>query len=119
MTHRSLAEIVTEDLRVLVIDEPTKTSMAAQGNFGRTVTLQVTPEEAQKLNVAAEPDKSSLILRPTGTVPAVVTDEDLLTGGVGRRRVARLGEIKPPQNVVADPGSRVMRGDKAVQVKLR
>jgi hypothetical protein len=30
-----------------------------------------------------------------------------------------LGQIKPPQNVVADPGIHVMRGDKAVQVKWR
>src|SRR3954453_2080105 len=94
--------------------------MAAQGDFGRIVTLQVSPEQAQKINVATELGRLSLTLHPTGTVPAVMTDKDSnqQTVWAGDTSPA-LGEIKPPQNVVADPGLPVMRGDKAVQLKLR
>jgi pilus assembly protein CpaB len=122
MARRSVAETVAEDLRVLAIDEPkgAKTNMVEQGEFGRTVTLQVTPEEAQKINVATELGKLSLTLRPAGAVPAVARNKEPDTQAVWAGDVSpALGTVKPPDNVVADPGIHVMRGDKAVQVKLR
>ena len=122
MARRSVAETITEDLRVLVIDEPTAMTNMAAGKFGRTVTLQVTPEQVPKINIAAELGKLSLNLLPIGTVPspAVTTDRDPNRPPVWVGDVSpALGEIKPPQNVVADPGIHVMRGNKAVQIKLR
>ena len=75
MARRSVAETVVEDLRVLAIDEQKgKANMVAGDEFGRTVTLQVTPEQAQKINVATELGKLSLTLRPTGTLPAVAAN---------------------------------------------
>jgi len=122
MARRSVAETVVEDLRVLAIDEQKgKTNMVAGDEFGRIVTLQVTPEQAQKINVATELGRLSLTLRPTGAIPAVAANGKpnpqaaVWAGDVS----PALGEVKPPQNVVADPGIAVMRGDKAVQVKLR
>lgn len=122
MARRSVAETVVEDLRVLAIDEqkgPNANTISQ--DFGRIVTLQVTPEQAQKINVATELGRLSLTLRPTGTLPAVATNgrpnpqAAVWAGDVS----PALGEVKPPQNVVADPGIQVMRGEKAVQVKLR
>jgi pilus assembly protein CpaB len=72
LTRRSVSETVVENLRVLAIDEPDKVAapgrpMApvnpATGNFGRTVTLEVTAEQAEEINVATELGKLSLTLR--------------------------------------------------------
>jgi pilus assembly protein CpaB len=72
ITRRSVGETIVENLRVLAIDAPdTKTTSAAanpaNGNFGRTVTLEVTPDEAEQINVATELGKLSLTLRGVGT----------------------------------------------------
>jgi pilus assembly protein CpaB len=66
LTRRSVSETVVESLRVLAIDDVTKpagVASAANGNFGRTVTLEVTPEQAEQINVATELGKLSLTLR--------------------------------------------------------
>jgi pilus assembly protein CpaB len=72
VTRRSVSETVVENLRVLAIDEPDKMATPgrpavavnpAAGNFGRTVTLEVTAEQAEQINVATELGKLSLTLR--------------------------------------------------------
>jgi pilus assembly protein CpaB len=72
LTRRSVSETVVENLRVLAIDEPDKVAVPgrptvqvnpATGNFGRTVTLEVTAEQAEQINVATELGKLSLTLR--------------------------------------------------------
>jgi pilus assembly protein CpaB len=68
LTRRSVSETVVENLRVLAIDAlDTKPVQAAAnpatGNFGRTVTLEVTAEQAEQINVATELGKLSLTLR--------------------------------------------------------
>lgn len=70
LTRRSVGETVVQNLRVLAIDAvDTKQNMfasnvnPANGNFGRTVTLEVTPDQAETINVAAELGKLSLTLR--------------------------------------------------------
>jgi pilus assembly protein CpaB len=78
LTRRSVSETVVENLRVLAIDAPdtTKQHVAAanpaNGNFGRTVTLEVTADQAEQINVATELGKLSLTLRsitsPTTTL---------------------------------------------------
>src|SRR6266436_10353213 len=52
LTRRSVSETVVENLRVLVIDA-LDAKTASGSTFGRTVTLEVTPEQAEKVNVAA------------------------------------------------------------------
>ena len=80
LTRRSVGETIARNLRVLAIDAPdTKTAPMAlaanNGGFGRTVTLEVTPERAQDINVATELGKLSLTLRniaPTADVAETV-----------------------------------------------
>ncbi len=62
LTRSSVSETVVENLRVLVIDA-LDAKAPAGGTFGRTVTLEVTPEQAEKINVATELGKLSLTLR--------------------------------------------------------
>src|SRR6516165_10386778 len=84
LTRRSVSETVVENLRVLAIDEPDKVTAPgrlaaapvnpAAGNFGRTVTLEVTGEQAEQINVATELGKLSLTLRSAlHTLPHVAT----------------------------------------------
>src|SRR6266404_1936675 len=64
LTRRSVSETVVENLRVLAIDAPdTKAAGPGGSSFGRTVTLEVTAEQAEKINVATELGKLSLTLR--------------------------------------------------------
>ena len=42
--------IVVENLRVLAIDSPDP--KATNSGFGRTVTIEVTPQQVEKINVA-------------------------------------------------------------------
>ena len=75
LTRRSVGETIAHNLRVLAIDALDKTKPAApvspmSGSFGRTVTLEVTPEQAEVINVATELGKLSLTLRNNSTVTA-------------------------------------------------
>jgi pilus assembly protein CpaB len=71
LTRRSVSETVVENLRVLAID-PADTKPSGAGNsFGRTVTLEVTPEQAERINVAAELGKLSLTLRNISGIDGV------------------------------------------------
>ena len=54
LVRRSVSETVVENLRVLAIDGPETKPASAGNSFGRTVTLEVTPEQAESVNVAAE-----------------------------------------------------------------
>src|SRR6516165_9646735 len=53
LTRRSVGETVVENLRVLAIDAPDSKPTAPGNGFGRTVTLEVTPDQAERVNVAA------------------------------------------------------------------
>jgi pilus assembly protein CpaB len=82
LTRRSVSETVVENLRVLAIDEPDKVTTPgrpavavnpATGNFGRTVTLEVTGEQAEQINVATELGKLSLTLRSASDYASVAS----------------------------------------------
>ena len=63
LTYRSVSETVVESLRVLAVDAGGVKSGSPSNGFGRTVTLEVSPEQAEKINVATELGKLSLTLR--------------------------------------------------------
>jgi pilus assembly protein CpaB len=68
LTRRSVSETIVENLRVLAIDAPPDPKTAGVGNnggFGRTVTLEVTPDQVEKINVATELGKLTVALRST------------------------------------------------------
>ncbi len=81
------------------------------------MTLEVTPAQAQKVNVAAELGKLSLTLRPTGAqIPSAVQPDAGVATWAGDVSPA-LGSVTPPIKVVADPPKvAVMRGEKAVEM---
>jgi pilus assembly protein CpaB len=87
LTRRSVSETVVEDLRVLAIDAADAKAPAGGTAFGRTVTLEVTPSQAEKINVATELGKLSLILRSA-------SGRDGLAATVSAD-AARMGNVKP------------------------
>jgi pilus assembly protein CpaB len=120
ITRRSVSETVVENLRVLAIDTPD--AKAPSGSFGRTVTLEVTPQQAEKINVATELGKLSLTLR------SVVGADGVLAAGPGPSTGVKptwagdvspaLGGAMPEKTItVQQPPVEVVRGSKREAVK--
>ncbi len=93
LTRRSVSETVVENLRVLAINVPD--AKTAGGSFGHTVTLEVTPEQAEKMNVAAELGKLSLTLRSITTLEGVVTTSTAGPGKATGVRPTWAGDVSP------------------------
>ena len=110
LTRRSVSETVADDLRVLAIDPPT--SPGARG-----LTLEVSPEQAEHINVAGELGRLSLTLR--GGVTA--------SGGPRPVRPTWAGDVSsalngtaapnPVPKPVATPSIDVIRGNHSEKVK--
>jgi pilus assembly protein CpaB len=95
LTRRSVGETIVENLRVLAIDAPdTKPNGGvavnpATGNFGRTVTLEVTPDEVEQINVAAELGKLSVALR------SVTSPQSTALASAARDNTDKVEHVKP------------------------
>jgi pilus assembly protein CpaB len=76
ITRRSVGETVVQNLRVLAIDAPDLKTAQTNGGFGRTVTIEVTPDQVEKINVASELGKLSVALRSASQV-AVLNSEPI------------------------------------------
>jgi pilus assembly protein CpaB len=127
LTRRSVGETVVENLRVLAIGSADSKATTSGNGFGRTVTLEVTPEQAERINVAAELGKLSLTLR---SIIVADTVAGFASGGE-KARIVRpvwagdvspaLGSAMPPEKVITaePPVVQVIRGNKAVAAKFR
>lgn len=124
--RRSVGETVVQNLRVLAIDPHEVRPNTGANGFGRTVTLEVTPEQAERINVAAELGKLSLTLRSVGATNTtmVATVSPVATAGIkpiwaGDVSPA-LGDAAPGKAVIAEqPNVEVIHGTKSVLVKPR
>jgi pilus assembly protein CpaB len=114
ITRRSVSETVVENLRVLAIDapDPKTGGGAANGNFGRTVTIDVTPEQAEKINVAAELGKLSLTLRNISGPNGVVATS---TVGPGQATGVKPTGVKPTWAGDVSPALGGAMAEKAVE----
>jgi pilus assembly protein CpaB len=126
LTRRSVGETVVESLRVLAIDAPDVKPPGAGSGFGRTVTLEVTPEQAEKINVAVELGKLSLTLRGISGAGGVVATSAPGPGKAMGIKPTWAGDVSPaltdaipPKTVIAAEQSavEVIHGTKAVAVK--
>ena len=71
------AETVLKDVRVIAIDQQLVQGGNASSSAdaaSRTVTLEVTPRDAERVNVAARLGKLSLAVRPVDATPAASSD---------------------------------------------
>ena len=94
------ADVLLEFVKVLAIDQllNEKADQPTVGTVAKAVTLQVTPEQAQKVLLAGNIGKLSLVLRQPGegraTASRRMTDDDL---GVGftRRETPKVASAAP------------------------
>ncbi len=127
LTRRSVSETIVENLRVLAIDAPDTKPNGAGNSFGRTVTLEVTPEQAERINVATELGKLSLTLRNMTGVDAFATASAELTRPPGIKPIwagdvsPALGDAVSSHKPIAaeQPVVEVIHGTKSVAVKIR
>jgi pilus assembly protein CpaB len=103
LARSSVSETIVQNLRVLAVKTP---DPKVAGNFGPIVTLEVTPAQAEAINVATELGKLSLTLRPATN--AIMTAADTTGPKVIKPIWAgdvspALGRTRPPNNVIADP----------------
>ena len=126
LTRRSVSETVVTGLRVLAVDAPDTKPTGTNNSFGRTVTLEVTSEQAEKINVATELGKLSLTLRSisgTDGVAATLTPEPGKATGVKPTWAGdvspALGDALPLHKVIAaeQPTVEVIHGTKTVAVR--
>lgn len=119
LPRRSVSETIVQDLRVLAVDAP---DAKTPGNLGPSVTLEVTPEKAESINVATELGKLSLTLRPA--------DDKAPVASAGREVIVKptwagdvspaLGDARPPMTPVAElPPVQVLHGSKSEEIKTR
>jgi pilus assembly protein CpaB len=121
VTRRSVSETVVESLRVLAIDAPDSKPVGvanpANGNFGRTVTLEVTAEQAELINVAAELGKLSLTLRSITTLAALPSDKPVKPKWAGDVSPALSGAAQEKPVAVIPQPVQVFRGSRGELVK--
>jgi pilus assembly protein CpaB len=91
LVRRSVGETVVENLRVLAIDAPDQPS----ATFGRTVTLEVTPVQAEKINVAVDLGKLSLTLRSADSKQSIVAAAAPGPGETDSIKPAWAGDVSP------------------------
>src|SRR6202048_3414149 len=111
LARRSVSETVVPSLRVLAVDAADAKLTGTGNGFGRTVTLEVTPEQAEKINVAGELGKLSLTLRSiitAGGSGATLSPGSSRTASV---RSTWAGDVSPALADAAHP-------DKAVTAEL-
>ncbi len=118
LTRRSVSETVVDNLRVLAIDTSTK---PVAGANAITVTLEVLPQQAEKINVAQELGKLSLTLRsldePGIAAAPAKAQPPTWAGDVS----PALTSAAPPAKVIAaeKPDIKVMRGTSSIDTKAQ
>jgi pilus assembly protein CpaB len=125
LTRRSVSETVVKNLRVLAVDAADVKSTSPSNGFGRTVTLEVTPEQAEKINVATELGKLSLTLRSRSAAAAVDVGYSPGSANTTAVRPTWAGDVSPAlvdatlprQAITAErPAIEVIHGTKSVAV---
>lgn len=124
LTRRSVGETVVQNLRVLAIDPLETRPNGAANGFGRTVTLEVMPDQAEKVNVATELGKLSLTLRSVSASSEPASSPVSLATNAGIKPIwagdvsPALGDAIPARAVVAaQPTVEVIHGTKTATIK--
>lgn len=93
--RRMVAEKVLSDLRVIAVDQHLvegATPETAEGKVARTVTLEVTPAQAERVSVAERLGRLSLIVR---SADQPVADAQPSDGSVTAANVTWAGDVSP------------------------
>ncbi|HEX4112478.1 MAG TPA: Flp pilus assembly protein CpaB [Stellaceae bacterium] len=125
--NRTVAEIVARDLRVIAVDQRLQAGAAPQkeGHPAQTVTLEVTPLQAQQLDLGARMGEMALAIRGvhSGTQPGGQADTETaaeLPALWAHDLSTAAAKIKPEKKSapIEKPPLRVIHGDKVESVVL-
>lgn len=102
---RSYSDLILQNVKVLALDQTTGDAVG-KPTIAKAVTLEVTPEEAQKVLLAANIGKLSLTLRQSGNsdveASTRVSDRDLALGDPDAEKPEKVAVAAPvPQAVPA------------------
>jgi pilus assembly protein CpaB len=120
LAKRAVGETVVEDLRVLAIDQRVQgkpeSGVAGDGRIARTVTLEASPSQAQKITVATELGRISLSLRSLNVgsedkLPRDGSGQSIWADDVSPALKSR-GTAPKPTPVASRSVVQVMRGSK-------
>jgi pilus assembly protein CpaB len=89
------SEIILSNIRVLAIDQAPKEKDGQTTVVGRTVTLELRPEQAETLARARQTGTLALALRSIADVNAVASNEDQVLRRGGSINVVRYGVASP------------------------
>jgi pilus assembly protein CpaB len=126
LARRSVSETVVQSLRVLVVDSVDVKPTGAGNGFGRTVTLEVTPEQAEKINVATELGKLSLTLRSLSSDSGVAATSSAVSAKTAAVRQTWASDVSPALGDASRPDMamtaerptvEIIRGSKSAEVK--
>jgi pilus assembly protein CpaB len=118
LTRRSVSETVVDNLRVLAIDMGAKPGAGAKAI---SVTLEVLPQQAEKVNVAQELGKLSLTSRS-------IDEPGIAASPASAQPPTWAGDVSPaltsatrPAKVIQaeKPGVKVMRGPNSIDTKAQ
>ena len=111
-------ETVLENVRVLAIDQRATNTDEDKAKVGRTVTLEVSAPEAEKVAIASEMGDLSLSLRPVGDTSRGVTESGVTTD-VGVSRVLQEMTKRSNEGGSNSRTIRVYSGSGAETIKVR
>jgi pilus assembly protein CpaB len=102
---RSYSDLILQNVKVLALDQMTSDAVG-KPTVAKAVTLEVTPEEAQKVLLAANIGKLSLTLRQSGNsgveASTRVSDRDLALGDPDAEKPEKVAVAAPvPQAIPA------------------
>ena len=126
LARRSVSETVVQSLRVLAVDAADAKLTGASSGFGRTVTLEVTPEQAEKINVATELGKLSLTLRSMSSDGGVAATSSAVSAKTAAVRQTWASDVSPALGDASRPDVamtaerptvEIIRGSKSAEVR--
>lgn len=123
--NKLISDIILQNVKVLGTDQNLN-DQSETVDLARTVTLEVTNEDGQKLHLAMDAGKLSLTLRRSGEVtiePTKTVKQDRLVGSVARstpRRVQTAKRQSQPktQDTSGVANVTIIRGDESEQVNV-
>jgi pilus assembly protein CpaB len=102
-TKKNYSDLLLQDVKVIAVDQ-ISSEQKDHPTVAKAVTLEVTPQQAQKISLATDVGHLSLILRKAGDSNVVenqqVTESDLLAGNTP----ARVAPASVPVNQAAPAG---------------
>jgi pilus assembly protein CpaB len=106
--RRDYSDLLLQDVKVIAVDQ-ISLEQKDRPTVAKAVTLEVTPQEAQKISLASDVGKMSLILRKSGDSNVVSNQRVNVSDLFGAEEVARRSPVVTPVSAPIQPVQPVER----------